>query len=130
MSALNEINAAVVQSATGVVSPKPERSDVSQARAADVRQVQDQQTKEASAKSVAEEPSPSTVNEAVSAINSQVQRISQNLKFSVDHDSGRVVVKIVDGETDQVIRQIPSEEALAISHALDKLQGLIIQQKA
>ena len=130
MSVVNEINVGVVQAVAGSNAPKTDRGDASQVRAAEVRQVQEHQARDAAARSVAEQVTPGSVNEAVSAINAQVQRVSQNLRFSVDQDSGRVVVKVVDGETDQVIRQIPSEEALAISHSLDKLQGLIIQQKA
>ncbi|MHB1099087.1 MAG: flagellar protein FlaG [Burkholderiales bacterium] len=36
----------------------------------------------------------------------------------------------MDTQNHQVIRQIPSKEALAISQALDKLQGLIIRNQA
>lgn len=37
---------------------------------------------------------------------------------------------MIDRQTKEVLRQMPSEEALAIAHALDKLQGLMIKQKA
>ena len=47
----------------------------------------------------------------------------------VDSESDRVVVRIVDTQTKQTIRQIPSEEMLAISKSLDQLTGLLIQQK-
>ncbi len=130
MSVLNEISAAAVQTLSGTNTPRAERSENSEARATEVRPVHERQAKQANAKSPAEQVSPTAVSEAVNAINAQVQRVSQNLKFFVDHDSGRVVVKVMDGETDKVIRQIPSEEAVAISDALDKLQGIIIQQKA
>jgi len=50
--------------------------------------------------------------------------------FPFDDDTGRTVVKVVDASTDEVIRQIPSEEVLAIAKALDKLQGVLIKQEA
>ena len=56
--------------------------------------------------------------------------MAQNLRFSIDDDTGRTIVKVVDMQTDEVIRQMPSKEVLAISKAIDKLQGLLIQQKA
>ena len=56
--------------------------------------------------------------------------VAQNLLFSIDDDTGRTIVKIVDSQTDEVIRQMPSEEVLAISKAIDKLQGLLIKQQA
>jgi flagellar protein FlaG len=56
--------------------------------------------------------------------------MSSDLKFTVDEETGIQVVKVVDTETKDVIRQFPAEEVLAIAQALDKLQGLIIHQKA
>jgi len=40
------------------------------------------------------------------------------------------VIKVMDTEKDQVIRQIPNEEALAWSQALSKNQGIILNTKA
>lgn len=55
---------------------------------------------------------------------------SANLEFKVDDDSGKVVVRVVDSQTNELIRQIPSEEMLSISRALDQMQGLLLRQKA
>lgn len=71
-----------------------------------------------------------TVKQATEMINKAIQSLSRNLMFTVDEESKENVVKVVDTETGEVIRQMPSEEALAIAMALDKFQGLIIQQKA
>jgi flagellar protein FlaG len=70
------------------------------------------------------------LNEAVDTINRRLQDSSQQLRFAVDHDSGRMVVRVVDTATDQTIRQIPSEVAIAISQSLEKLQGLLVRQQA
>lgn len=67
---------------------------------------------------------------AVDATNEFVQPINSAINFSVDKDSGEMIVKVTDKETKEVIRQIPSEEMLAVAQALDKLQGLLIKQKA
>jgi len=75
-------------------------------------------------------PDLSQVTKAVADINKTIQSLSQDLQFSVDKDSDKVVVKIIDQQTKQVLRQIPSEEALEISKSLDKLQGLLIKQQA
>jgi flagellar protein FlaG len=39
-------------------------------------------------------------------------------------------VRVVDTVTGEVIRQVPSEELLAISRSIDKLQGLLLRQEA
>ena len=67
---------------------------------------------------------------AVKNLNNFISPVAQSVEFSMDQDSGRVVVKVVDIETQKVLRQIPNEEVLAISKTLDKLQGLVIKQTA
>ncbi|MCB5207510.1 flagellar protein FlaG [Methylovorus mays] len=78
----------------------------------------------------AAEPSASELDTAVDSINDFISAVANNLEFSVDRDTERVVVKVVDKETHEVVKQFPSEEALAISKALDKLQGLMVKQTA
>ena len=73
---------------------------------------------------------PGGAQRAVESINRRLEQSVNNLRFSVDDDTGKVVVKVLDTATDQVIRQIPSEEALAISRSLEKLQGLLLNQQA
>lgn len=75
-------------------------------------------------------PSLADVTKAVQDINKSIQSSSQGVEFTVDNDDKRVVVKVVDQQTKQVLRQIPTEEAIEISKSLDKLQGLLIKQQA
>lgn len=80
------------------------------------------------------QPSPAErdaqVKQVVERINQAIQSLSSNLNFSVDKDTGITVVKVMDTETNQLIRQIPGDEILSIAKAIDTLQGLIIRQKA
>lgn len=70
------------------------------------------------------------VKEAARQINEQLNALRQGLEFSVDEATGSTVVRVVDGETGQTIRQIPSEEVLAISRSLERLQGVLLKQEA
>lgn len=81
-------------------------------------------------KQAADVPSMNQVQDAVKNINSTFKALSRNLEFTVDAESDRTLVKVVDLETREVIRQIPSPEVLEIAKAIDRLQGLLIQQKA
>ncbi|MBX3679229.1 MAG: flagellar protein FlaG [Rhodocyclaceae bacterium] len=74
-------------------------------------------------------PSEQQVNQALDDVRNALKPVAQNLLFSLDSDTGKTVIKIVDASTDEVIKQIPSEEILAISKALDKLQGLLVKQE-
>lgn len=70
------------------------------------------------------------LSKAVDAINRFINPVASSIEFSVDEDSGRTLVKVVDTDTNTVLRQFPSKEALAISRELDKLQGLLVKEKA
>ncbi|MHA4867390.1 flagellar protein FlaG [Duganella sp. PWIR1] len=77
-------------------------------------------------------PSLEQVSEAVSQLNQSSQAKSQGLEFSIDSDSKRTVVKVVDQTTKEVLRQIPTPEALEIAKSLASKSstGLLIQQTA
>lgn len=70
------------------------------------------------------------LQDAVATSNNFLKTVTNAVEFSIDEDSGNTVVKVVDTSTKEVIRQFPSEEMLAIAKALDKIQGLLIKQKA
>ena len=63
------------------------------------------------------------VSESVHEINNYVQAIQRNLQFSVDEDSGKTIVKVFDSQTDELVRQIPSEEVLAIAEYIKESGG-------
>lgn len=67
---------------------------------------------------------------AVKKLNDYVAPALQTVEFSLDLDSNRMIVKVVDTATHKVLRQIPNEEVVAMSKTLDKLQGLVIRQTA
>lgn len=67
---------------------------------------------------------------AVKKLNEYVAPALQTIEFSLDHESKRMIVKVVDTTTHKVLRQIPNEEVVAMSKTLDKLQGLVIRQTA
>jgi len=75
-------------------------------------------------------PGVEQIQQAIDEVRTTIAPVAQNLLFSIDEDTGHTVVRVVDAETDEVIRQIPSEEILAIAKALDKLQGVLLKQEA
>ncbi|TQV84143.1 flagellar protein FlaG [Exilibacterium tricleocarpae] len=58
------------------------------------------------------------LNEAVADINRYVQKVSRDLLFSVDDDSGRTVIRVVDRESGDLIRQIPEDIFLRLARNL------------
>ncbi len=76
------------------------------------------------------EASPERVAEAVSRIQSYLSASSRELQISVDKGSGRTVVRVVNPETQELIRQIPNEEILKLAASLSKSGGGIISDLA
>ena len=72
----------------------------------------------------------SEVQNKVSQLNDHLQNLNRNLQFTVDERSGSSVVTIRDTETEEVIRQFPSEEILDARSALEQVKGLLIETKA
>ncbi len=65
---------------------------------------------------------------------------SRSLSFVVNEDTGRTIVSVFDRETDELIRQIPSEEIVRVAKALQDLReqsgsrlggsGLLLEEQA
>ncbi len=70
------------------------------------------------------------VQQAVDQIQNFTDKVAKNLKFSIDEETGKTVVKLLDTQTQEVIRQFPTEEAISIARTLDKVQGLLFSDKA
>ena len=55
--------------------------------------------------------------------------LNMNLKFSTDENTGKLVVSVVDPNSGQVLRQMPSEEALKVAEAIGRYQGVLVDLK-
>lgn len=62
------------------------------------------------------------VDEALNVVNKAAIFEQRSLSFMMDEASGRSIIKVVDRSTDQLIRQIPSEELLKVAQDIKRLQ--------
>src|SRR3989338_1025986 len=115
LSALRPVRASVTE-------PEPSRAEAS-----DPAVVTADATTAAASK--VEKPSEATreqVEGAVSTIQDFVQSVRRSINFSLEEgDGGRVVVKVTDAQSGDVIRQIPSEEALQLAENLSEVRSLL-----
>jgi flagellar protein FlaG len=72
---------------------------------------------------------PEALKAAVQEIEKFVQSVRRNLEFSIDEASGKVVVKVIASETGEVVRQLPSAEALKIADSLQNAHSLLFDAK-
>jgi flagellar protein FlaG len=78
----------------------------------------------------AHQPSAKELKQMGEALRDRVSRAAPELAFSIDQSSGRSIIKITDPVTNEVIREIPSEEVQRIDKVLDQSQrALLINKK-
>ncbi len=70
------------------------------------------------------------LNEVVFELNNLVRDLHRELQFSVDDESGETMIKVVDSKTDEVVRQIPSEEVVRLRQRLEEAAGVIFRDSA
>ena len=82
------------------------------------------------------EMSRDELENVVSQLQDYVQSIQRDMQFHIDDATGRVIVQVIDSNSNEVVRQIPSEEMLAIArHLADAIEnnepkGFFIELKA
>lgn len=71
------------------------------------------------------------LSEAVSRMSDHVQNIRRGLEFTIDEELDRTVITVYDVESEEVIRQIPSEEFLEMMRHFNEVDGAsLINEKA
>lgn len=78
----------------------------------------------------AEPENGATLGKAIEELNRYVAGSRTDLRFAVDRDAGQLVVSIIDAESGQVLRQMPSLEALRIARYLEHDRLGLIRQRA
>ena len=78
----------------------------------------------------AKEPSLAALQLATRQVEQAVRAQASSLSLTIDQSSAKTMVRVTDRETGQLLRQIPADEMLSLSLAVDKMQGLLLSQRA
>ena len=78
----------------------------------------------------ASQPTREVVAKAAADIQQFVQSMGRNLSFSVDEVSGYHVVRVVNPSTGELVRQLPSDELLKIARDFERLNNVLVSQRA
>jgi len=76
------------------------------------------------------QPTREVVAKAAADLQNFVQSMGRNLSFSVDETTGYHVVRVVNPNTGELVRQLPSEELLKISRDFQRLNNALVSQRA
>ena len=78
---------------------------------------------------VKSQPTPQQIETVVSKLSDFVQSVQRDLLFTVDDNTGDTVIIVKDSRTDEVVRQIPSEDLLQLAQNLRDLQEKLESSK-
>ena len=70
------------------------------------------------------------LEQVVSQIQDSVNKIDPQVKFSVEQDLNRVVVKVVERDSGELIRQFPPEEVLRVQRFFEEQSGILLKEEA
>lgn len=70
-----------------------------------------------------EQPTRAEIKSTVAAFNEFAATHQLNVNFSVDDNTGKTVIKMIDASTKELIKQIPPKEILNMAASLEKLAG-------
>ncbi len=87
---------------------------------------QNQVTGRAEPREGAAEATREALQKAVNNLNDYALNLKRNLQFTIDEELDRPIIRVIDTETDQVIRQIPSEEVLSIARRTETAASAIL----
>ncbi len=74
-------------------------------------------------------PDPAKAEQAVREIEKLSGYFNRRLKFSINRELDQVVVKVIDGETDKVIKVLPPEELQRLHVRIREAIGLLFDEK-
>lgn len=77
-------------------------------------------------KEAIEQPQNERVEQAVAKLNDYVQNTERKLEFQLDEDSGKTVIRVYDKVSEELIRQMPNEEALELAQRLSEEEPLML----
>lgn len=80
------------------------------------------------AQKTSEKPSSEAVEKAIQRANELAQSLSRKLSFNYDDRINKIVVRVMEGGSDKLVRQIPTEEMIRLSVRMDEVMGMLIDQ--
>jgi len=67
---------------------------------------------------------------AAQQIQGYLKDSGRNLNVTLDESTGKYVARVVNPETGEVVRSLPSEETLRIARNIDQMRGMLVNQRA
>lgn len=118
-------NAAVAATTAASIAPVAPAAPTQQARPAAAAPPLAPSSADA-AEAVTKVAQEQAARDAVAALNQRLEPMNTSVRFELDNSTGKTVITMLDTENNNVVRQFPSEDTLAMIRALDHQQGVLI----
>ncbi len=69
------------------------------------------------------------VAQAAASLELTIPEVNPDLKVKIDHDADMLILQIIEGETGDLIRQIPPQEIVKLAARINKVLGAIFDKK-
>lgn len=81
------------------------------------------------AQAAAAQQNAQRIESAVKRANNTMRMTKTSCQFQYHEDTNRVSIKVIDKDTEEVIREIPSEEALELIQRMWEMAGILVDEK-
>jgi len=142
VDSLKKLNVKAYQAAASQAAPAPKPVESAEVQGTRIREHKEagdmaEQSKKSAEQNAAErylaeheqEVTESMMANAIKSANRRLITTGRKLEYKVHEQTNRVMVKIVDSETDEIIREIPPEKTLDIFAKVLELAGLLVDEK-
>lgn len=68
------------------------------------------------------------INAAVDNLNKTAARLKERISFSYNQDANRIIMKVIDNDTNEVVREIPSKDSIEFLEQLQEFIGLFVDE--
>jgi len=75
-----------------------------------------------------QEPPKEDILKTLDKLNSSMENINEKVKFTFHEQHNRVIIKVVNTETEEVVREIPSRDIVKLSEHLQEYIGMLIDE--
>ncbi len=74
------------------------------------------------------EPGKSDILNVIGKMNNSFENISEKVSFSYHEENDRIIIKVIDKETREVVREIPAKDIVKLSEHLKEYLGMLVDE--
>lgn len=74
-------------------------------------------------------PSDKQIKDAITMANNKMRDRLTRCEFAYHEDTKRITIKVIDRDTDEVIREIPPDDTLKMLEKMWEMAGLMVDEK-